>query len=88
MPTQMRAAVEGRETEEIRLVAKEEGESPQSIRARVAEGSVIITRNIMRENVHAIGIGKGLRIKVNANVGTSPDLCDLNLEVEKASVAV
>ncbi|MEM3955141.1 MAG: phosphomethylpyrimidine synthase ThiC [Candidatus Bathyarchaeia archaeon] len=84
----MKAALEGYETEEMRLVAEEEGESPQSIRMRVAEGSVIITRNIVRENVHPIGIGKGLRIKVNANIGTSPDLCDINLEMEKASVAV
>lgn len=88
MPTQMKAAMEGRETEEMRIVAVEEGEAPQSIRARVAEGSVIIPRNIQRESVRPIGIGKGLRIKVNANVGTSPDLCDLNLEVEKAKVAV
>lgn len=88
MPTQMKSAVEGRETEEMRLVAMEEDESPQNIRMRIAEGSLIITRNIIRENVHPVGIGKGLRIKVNANVGTSQDLCDINLEVEKASIAV
>lgn len=88
MPTQMKAAMEGRETEEMYIVAMEEGESPQNIRTRVAEGSVIITRNIQRENVHPLGIGKGLRIKVNANVGTSLDLCDLNLEIEKAKIAV
>lgn len=88
MPTQMKAAAGGRETEEMRLVAQEEGESPQSIRARIAEGTVIITRNIMRENVHPVGIGKGLRIKVNANLGTSPDLCDISLEVKKAFTAV
>ncbi|MEM1515185.1 MAG: phosphomethylpyrimidine synthase ThiC [Thermoproteota archaeon] len=84
----MKAAVEGRETEEMCLIAIEEDESPQNIRVRVAEGSLIITRNIIRENVHPVGIGKGLRIKVNANVGTSQDLCDINLEVEKASIAV
>ncbi|MBS7640101.1 MAG: phosphomethylpyrimidine synthase ThiC [Candidatus Bathyarchaeia archaeon] len=84
----MKSAVEGRETEEMRLVAMEEDESPQNIRMRIAEGSLIITRNIIRENVHPVGIGKGLRIKVNANVGTSQDLCDINLEVEKASIAV
>jgi len=88
VPTQMKSAVEGRETEEMRLVAMEEDESPQNIRMRIAEGSLIITRNIIRENVHPVGIGKGLRIKVNANVGTSQDLCDINLEVEKASIAV
>jgi len=88
MPTQMKAAKEGYETEEMRVVALEEGESPQTIRRRVAEGTVIITRNIRRENVHPIGIGKGLRTKVNANIGTSPDICDLNLEIEKAKIAI
>ena len=88
MSTQMRAAKEGRETEEMRIVAKDEGESLQTIRRRIAEGTVIITRNVRRENVHPIGIGKGLRIKVNANIGTSPDMCDLDMEIKKAKIAV
>lgn len=88
MATQMKAAKEGRETKEMQLVALDEGELPQTIRMRVAEGTVIITRNIRRENVHPIGIGKGLRTKVNANIGTSPDICDLNLEIKKAKTAV
>ncbi len=88
MSTQMKAAKEGRETEEMRLVALDEGELPQIIRMRVAEGTVIITRNVQRENVHPVGIGKGLRTKVNANIGTSPDICDLNLEIKKAKTAI
>ncbi|MGC9345392.1 MAG: phosphomethylpyrimidine synthase ThiC, partial [Candidatus Bathyarchaeales archaeon] len=88
MVTQMKAAKKGRITEEMRIVAKNEEESPQSIRQRLAEGTVIITRNVRHENVHPIGIGKGLRTKINANIGTSPDLCDLDLEVEKAKIAV
>lgn len=88
MSTQMKAAKEGRETEEMRLIALDEDESPQNIRMRVAEGTVIITRNVQRENTHPIGVGKGLRTKVNANIGTSPDVCDLNLEVEKAKIAI
>ncbi len=88
MATQIKAAKKGRITEEMRIVAKNEEESPQSIRQRLAEGTVIITRNVQHENVHPIGIGKGLRTKINANIGTSPDLCDLNLEVEKAKIAV
>jgi phosphomethylpyrimidine synthase len=88
MTTQMKAAREGRETEEMMVVAADEGETPQNIRKRIAEGTVIIARNIQRESVHPIGIGKGLRIKVNANIGTSPDVCDLNLEIEKAKIAI
>ncbi len=88
MATQIEAARSGQITEEMRIVAKDEGESPQALCQRIAQGTVIITRNIQREKVHPIGIGKGLRTKVNANVGTSPDLCDLKLEIRKAKVAV
>ncbi|MEM1553160.1 MAG: phosphomethylpyrimidine synthase ThiC [Candidatus Bathyarchaeia archaeon] len=84
----MEAARRGQITEEMRIVAEDEGESPQALCQRIAQGTVIITRNIKRENVHPVGIGKGLRTKVNANIGTSQDLCDLNLEIEKAEVAV
>jgi phosphomethylpyrimidine synthase len=84
----MEAAKRGQITEEMRIVAKDEDELPEVICQRIAEGTVIITRNITRENVHPLGIGKGLRTKVNANVGTSQDLCDPNLEVEKAKIAV
>jgi phosphomethylpyrimidine synthase len=84
----MEAAKQGKITEEMKIVAKDEGESPRIICKGVAAGKIIIARNIKRENVHPIGIGEGLRTKVNTNVGTSPDLCDVNLEIEKAKIAV
>jgi phosphomethylpyrimidine synthase len=34
-----------------------------------------------------VGIGKGLRTKVNASLGTSSDIVDVEMEVEKARVA-
>lgn len=88
MVTQMETAKRGQITEEVRAIAKDEGVSPQKVRRRVARGTVIVTRNVKHEGARPIGIGEGLRIKVNANVGTSPDLCDLNMEVEKAKIAV
>ena len=88
MVNQMKAAKMGQITEEMKIVAKEEDESPKKICRRVAAGRVVITRNMERENAIPLGIGEGLRTKVNANVGTSADLCDLNLEVEKAKIAV
>ncbi len=88
MVIQMKAAKMGQITEEMRIAAKEEDESPKKICRRIATGRIVITRNMERENVIPLGIGEGLRTKINANVGTSADLCDLNLEVEKAKVAV
>ena len=88
MVNQVKAAKMGRITEEMQIVAKDEEESPKKICERVAAGRVVITRNIKRENIIPIGIGEGLRTKINTNIGTSIDLCDLNLEVEKAKIAV
>jgi len=87
MTTQTKAAKEGKITEEMRIVARDEHQPPKSIRQRLAEGTVIITRNAKRENVHPLGIGKGLSTKINANIGTSPDLCNPALEIEKAKIA-
>lgn len=72
----------------MRIVAKDENEQPKKLVKRVAKGTVIIPRNVRREDVHPTGIGDGLRTKINTNIGTSPDLCDLNLEIEKAKIAV
>lgn len=84
----MKAAKKKQITEEMRIVAKDEKEPPQRLCQRIARGTVIITRNVRRRNVHPIGIGEGLRTKVNANVGTSSDVCNLDLETEKARTAV
>lgn len=88
MITQMEAAKKRQLTEEMRIVAKDEKEQPQRLLRRITKGTVIIPRNVRRENVHPVGIGEGLRTKINTNIGTSPDLCDLNLEIEKAKIAV
>ncbi|HDI01675.1 MAG TPA: hypothetical protein ENF78_04530, partial [Candidatus Bathyarchaeota archaeon] len=79
MATQMEMARRGQATEEMEAVAKLEGVPLHILMRRVASGRVVITRNVRREHVRPTGIGEGLRVKVNANVGTSPDLCDPDL---------
>ena len=88
MTLQMKSARLGKATPEMRIIAEEENEPLDRIRRRVASGTIIIARNVEHENVHPVGIGEGLRTKVNANIGTSPDMSDVNLEIEKAKVAV
>ena len=85
--TQISAARRGIVTEEIRKVAREEGVLAEKLRDRVARGTAVVICN-GKDSSKPLGIGEGLRTKVNANVGTSPDICDLNLEVEKAKVAI
>ncbi len=84
--TQIERAKAGELTEEIRAVAENEGLSPETIRERVAKGQIVIPANKNRKS-RIVGIGKGLRTKINASIGTSTDIIDLDMEVEKARVA-
>ncbi|HXG73618.1 MAG TPA: phosphomethylpyrimidine synthase ThiC [Candidatus Nitrosotenuis sp.] len=89
MGTQLGAARRGVITEEMRQVARDEGVAPEWLRARIATGSIIIPANNARpQKVHRVGIGKGLKTKVNVNIGTSTLKVDLNEEIEKAKIAV
>ena len=76
-------------TKEIKQVAKDEGLSSNVVRRRLAEGRIVITKNLARkETIKPLGIGEGLRVKINANIGTSPEICDIDMEVRKAKIAI
>ncbi len=85
--TQIEKAIKGIITEDMKEVALMEGVEPSYIRSRIVDGTVIITRNKKR-SIRPLAIGKGLRTKINANIGTSQDKIDLNDELEKLRVAV
>lgn len=87
-PMQMAEARRGVAAEEIRAVAKDEGKPIEHVMKMLAMGRIVIPRNVRREGIRVKGIGEGLRIKVNANVGTSPDYADVQEEIEKAKTAV
>ncbi len=84
--TQLERARKGEVTEEIRKVAQDEGIDAEVIRERVAKGQIVIPSNLNRKS-KTLGIGKGLRTKVNASIGTSTEIVDMDMEVEKAKVA-
>ncbi|KPJ64372.1 thiamine biosynthesis protein ThiC, partial [candidate division WOR-1 bacterium DG_54_3] len=71
--TQREEALKGNITEAMQWVARDEGRSPEEIRVGLAQGVIVIPFNPLHKNCKAIGIGKGLRTKVNANIGTSAD---------------
>ena len=70
----------------MRYVAKEEGKTPEFIMRGIASGKIVIPLSPYR-CTRPVGIGKGLRTKVNASIGTSSDVVDVEMEVEKARVA-
>ena len=88
MATQMQAARAGKITEAMKAVAAQERQSPEMIRERVAKGTVAICANPNHTGVKPAGVGEGLRVKVNANIGTSSDFPDLAPELEKLKEAV
>jgi phosphomethylpyrimidine synthase len=73
-------------TDEMKEVARQEGLDPEVIRRGVAGGQIVIPISPYRK-VRLCGIGEGLRTKVNASIGTSSDLVDIDVEVEKARQA-
>ncbi|MEE8167716.1 MAG: phosphomethylpyrimidine synthase [Candidatus Hydrothermarchaeales archaeon] len=86
--TQMQLARRRDITPEVLEVSSREGVPAERISRGVAEGRIVIPKNILRDGVPAIGIGSGLRVKVNANVGTSPDFTGVKDEIKKAEAAL
>uniref|UniRef100_A0A831UCZ3 Phosphomethylpyrimidine synthase n=1 Tax=Geobacter metallireducens TaxID=28232 RepID=A0A831UCZ3_GEOME len=86
MKTQIEIAREGTISPQMTAVAAEEQVSPDYVRQMVAEGKIVIPGNRNRKP-RAVGIGKGLRTKVNASIGTSSDIIDYEAEVRKARAA-
>ncbi len=86
--TQLEAALSGKITPEMEAVAEQENLPPETIRAGVAEGIIVILHNKKRSGVKLCGVGSGLRTKVNANLGSSPDESSLSNEMRKLETAV
>ena len=86
--TQMQQAREGKITDEMKLVAEQEHIAAEEIRERVARGVVAIPANVNHTSLQARGVGEGLSVKVNANIGTSSDFPDIEPELDKLDEAV
>ncbi len=85
--TQLELARQGTISPQISLVAKNEGVEAEFIRQGVAEGTIVIPANTNHKNLVPCGIGRGLKTKVNANIGTSSDFGNIDTELEKLKVA-
>ena len=86
MKTQLDRARNGEITQEMKEAAIYDDVSPEFIREGIANGHIVIYGNPQRKS-RVVGIGQGLRTKINASIGTSPDIIDFDMEVEKARVA-
>jgi phosphomethylpyrimidine synthase len=85
--TQLETARKGAISPQMQAVALAEGLDAEPVRQRIAGGTVVIPANGRHKNLFPRGIGEGLSIKVNANIGTSSDFGDVTTELEKLRVA-
>lgn len=85
--TQLELARKGTVSPQMEAVAKREGVEAELVRQGIADGTIVIPANTNHTNLVPCGIGKGLKTKVNANIGTSSDFGDIDTELEKLRVA-
>ncbi len=86
--TQLEIARENKISEEMEICAGQEGVDPEFIRKGVEDGNIVVVRNSKHTSILPLAIGKGLKTKVNANIGTSKDRSDLDVELKKVKVCV
>lgn len=86
--TQMEAAKKGILTPEMKAVAEKEYMDPEKLRQLVALGQIAIPANINHKSLNPEGIGKGLRTKINVNLGISGDANNYQVEMDKVRMAL
>lgn len=86
--TQLEMARKGQTSPAMVAVAQAEGIGVEEVQQRVAEGAVVIPANPLHRRLAPSGIGKGLRTKINANLGTSTDYPYPDVELEKLVVSL
>ena len=86
--TQLEIAKNGHISEEMKVVAQKELIDESKLMTLIAEGKVVIPANINHKNLNPIGIGKQMKTKVNANIGTSGDYDRIEDEVKKINMVV
>jgi len=78
----------GEFTPEIALVAADERLPGEAVRTAVAEGRIVIPANPRHAGLQPVGIGRGLRVKVNTNLGTSTVSGSADDELAKLELAL
>ena len=84
--TQIISAREGIITEEMKYVAEYEGVEPEFVRKGIEDGSIVILKNNQRKDSIPVGVGAGLSVKINANIGTSNERSGLEEELKKVKI--
>ncbi len=85
--TRIELAKKGVITDEVKLVAAAEGLPPDQLSEDIASGVSTIPMN-RNHKIMPVGIGRNMRTKINANIGTSKDMVSIDGEMKKLEVLV
>jgi len=86
--TQLESAKKNITTPQMKSISRDESLAIGILKQNVAGGKVVIPSNIKRKISRSCGIGKGLRTKINTNIGTSADKPNLKIELKKLGAAI
>lgn len=86
--TQMDAAIKGIVSREMRIVSEKEQMGIDPLMALIASGQAIIPANKNHHSLDPNGIGRGMRTKINVNLGISKDCRQVDQELEKVKAAL
>ena len=86
--TLKKQAEKGIITKEMEAAASYEGLAPETVRQGLADGTLVIPKNINREFKEIRAVGAGTSIKINANIGASPYHSRIEEEIDKMKAAV
>ncbi|MDD3051469.1 MAG: phosphomethylpyrimidine synthase ThiC [Candidatus Cloacimonetes bacterium] len=86
--TQLSEAKKGNITAEMITACQDEFISPEELRVNIAGGTAVLPKNKLHNFSNIKAIGKGLRTKVNANLGSSPLDCSIEREKDKLNIAI
>jgi phosphomethylpyrimidine synthase len=86
--TQMHYARKGIVTEEMRYIAQIERVDPDTVRAEVARGRMVIPANVHHSNLEPMCIGVASKCKINANIGNSAVTSDVQGELDKLNYCI
>ncbi len=88
MATQLELAKAGVVTDAMQKAVEDEPISAEELRDLIAAGLAVLPRNVNHSFPIIKAIGKNLKTKVNANLGTSGECCSIDLERAKLDAAV
>ncbi|MCJ7822784.1 MAG: phosphomethylpyrimidine synthase ThiC, partial [Armatimonadetes bacterium] len=86
--TQLERARSGELSPQMQSAAEHDGVEPELLQQGIAEGTIVLPANRNHRSLRPVAIGKGLRIKVNANLGTSAADADPAQTVARARSAI